>query len=259
MNLSLLLHFVRQDLVDRHAGSALGWLWTLIVPLANILIFTLVFSRIMGARLEMLGMESLGEYSYSVYLVTGLLAWNCFANTLVRITQVYHEKANLIGKVRLSLVSLPLYVLISETIVYVISMSFFAVFLILIDFQWTWHWLWLPLIFAVVMLLGFGLGLIFAVLSIFLHDVRELVGVITQFWFWMTPIVYVVNILPEAWLSLFAVNPIFHTTHALRDALILGAAPDLTPLFAVGAIGFVLLGIGLFITRKLERDIRDFL
>src|SRR5690606_1452611 len=89
VNPGLLLHFVRQDLVDRHAGSALGALWTLLLPLANILIFTLVFSRIMGARLEMLGMESLGPYSYSVYLVTGLLAWNCFANTLIRITQVF--------------------------------------------------------------------------------------------------------------------------------------------------------------------------
>src|SRR5690606_40571368 len=75
MSPALLLHFVRQDLVDRHAASALGALWTLLIPLANILIFTLVFSRLMGARLEMLGMQSLGAYSYSVYLVTGLLAW----------------------------------------------------------------------------------------------------------------------------------------------------------------------------------------
>src|SRR5690606_20456211 len=117
MNITLLLHFVRQDLVDRHAASALGALWTLLLPLVNILIFTLVFSRIMGARLEGMGVESLGRYGYSVYLVVGLLAWNCFAATLNRTTQVFHEKAALIGKVRMSLFSLPLYVLISETIV----------------------------------------------------------------------------------------------------------------------------------------------
>src|SRR5690606_9780429 len=187
MSPALLLHFVRQDLVDRHAASALGALWTLLIPLANILIFTLVFSRIMGARLEMLGMESLGAYSYSVYLVTGLLAWNCFANTLIRITQVFHEKANLIGKVRLSLFSLPLFVLVSETVVYLISMGFVVVFLWLIDFSWSWQWLWLPLIFAAQMVLAYGLGLICAVLSVFLRDIKEFVGVVTQFWFWMTP------------------------------------------------------------------------
>ncbi|MEA3299545.1 MAG: ABC transporter permease [Pseudomonadota bacterium] len=259
MNPGLLLHFVRQDLVDRHAGSALGALWTLLLPLANILIFTLVFSRIMGARLEMLGMESLGAYSYSVYLVTGLLAWNCFANTLIRITQVFHEKANLIGKVRLSLFSLPLFVLVSETVVYLISMGFFVVFLWLIDFSWSWQWLWLPLIFAAQMVLAYGLGLICAVLSVFLRDIKEFVGVVTQFWFWMTPIVYVTSVLPERWLPLFAMNPISHTTQALRDTLILGRAPDLATLAAVLGGGVLLVLIGLFIGGKLEKDIRDFL
>ena len=259
MNPGLLMHFVRQDLVDRHAGSALGAIWTLLLPLANILIFTLVFSRIMGARLEMLGLESLGPYSYSVYLVTGLLAWNCFANTITRITQVFHEKANLIGKVRLSLFSLPLFVLVSETIVYLISMGFFVVFLCLIDFTWSWHWLWLPLIFATQMLLAYGLGLIFAVLSVFLRDIKEFVGVVTQFWCWMTPIVYVVSILPERWLPLFALIPIYHTTKALRDTLILGQPPDIAILATVAGGAVLLLLGGLFLGRKLERDIRDFL
>lgn len=259
MNLHLLLHFVRQDLIDRHASSALGALWTLLLPLANILIFTLVFSSIMGMRLEGMGMESLGPYSYSVYLVTGLLAWLCFANTLTRITQVFHDKASLIVKVRLSLFTLPLYILISETIIYLISMTFFAIFLWLIDFQWSWYCLWLPLIFIVQQLLAYGIGLICAVLSVFLRDIKEAVGVITQFWFWLTPVVYVVTILPQRWLPLFEFNPVYHTTRAMRDALILGQTPDLTSLAVVAGAGLVLLACGLIIGKKLERDIRDFL
>jgi len=259
MNPHLLLHFVRQDLVGRHAASALGALWTLLLPLANILIFTLVFSRIMGARLEGMGMESLGTYSYSVYLVTGLLAWTCFANTLARITQVFHEKAGLIGKVRMSLFALPLYVLISETIVYLISMFFFVIFLWLIGFEWTIHWLWWPLIFAVQQLLAYSIGLICAVLSVFLRDIKELVAVATQLWFWMTPIVYVVTILPERWLPLFTFNPFYHVVKALRDALIVGQAPELASLGMIAALSAALLMAGLFIGKKLERDIRDFL
>ncbi|MDP1125251.1 hypothetical protein Q5O12_27370, partial [Klebsiella pneumoniae] len=64
MNLALLYHLTRQDLVDRYAGSILGAAWTFIMPLVNILIFTLIFSRIMGMRLGELGVE-LGQYSYS--------------------------------------------------------------------------------------------------------------------------------------------------------------------------------------------------
>jgi len=259
MNITLLLHFVRQDLIDRHAASALGALWTLLLPLANILIFTLVFSRIMGARLETLGMEYLGQYSYSVYLVCGLLAWNAFAATLTRITQVFQEKAGLITKVNISLFTLPLYVVVSETIVYLISMGFFVVFLLFIDFQWTLAWLWLPLIFAVQQVLAYGLGLLCAILSVFLRDIRELVTVVTQLWFWLTPIVYVLSILPERWTEIFTWNPIYHTTTAYRDTLILGQMPDLAALGWVLGLGLALLAGALWMGRQLERDIRDFL
>lgn len=259
MNFPLLLHFVRKDLIDKHAASALGALWTLLLPLSNILIFTLVFSRIMGMRLESMGMEYLGSYSYSVYLITGLLAWICFSSTMARITQVYHEKAGLITKARVSLFSLPLYVIISEAFVYLISMSFFVIFLLLIDFKWTLHWLWLPLIFLVQQLLAFGLGQIFAILSVFVRDVKDLVDVGTQFWFWMTPIVYTASIIPENWSLMFTLNPIYHTTKAMRDTLILGQAPNLLALGLVGLAGLVFLAIGFFLCRYLERDIRDFL
>ncbi len=259
MNLPLLLHFVRQDLIDRHAASALGALWTLLLPLSNILIFTLVFSRIMGMRLQTMEMEYLGNYSYSVYLVSGLLAWICFSSTLARITQVYHGKAGLITKVRVSLFSLPLYIIVSETIIYLISMGFFVIFLLLIDFKWSYHWFWLPIIFLVQQLLAFGLGLICAILSVFIRDVKELVNVVIQFWFWMTPIVYAFSIIPEKWSTLFLLNPIYHTTKALRDTLILGQSPDLAGLGMVFGCGLLLLLLGIILGRHLERDIRDFL
>ncbi len=259
MNFPLLLHFVRKDLIDRHAASALGALWTLLLPLSNILIFTLVFSRFMGMRLQTTEMEYLGNYSYSVYLVTGLLAWICFSSTLARITQVYHEKAGLITKARVNLFTLPLYVIMSEAVIYLISMGFFVIFLLLIDFKWTLQWLWLPVIFLIQQLLAFGLGLICAILSVFVRDIKELVNVGTQFWFWMTPIVYAVSIIPEEWSLIFILNPIYHTTKAMRDTLILGQSPDLTALGIVFMSGLLFLLLGFFLGRYLERDIRDFL
>lgn len=259
MNFPLLLHFVRQDLVDRHAASALGALWTLLLPLSNILIFTLVFSQIMGARLETMGMEYLGRFGYSVYLVTGLLAWICFSSTIARITSVYHEKAGLITKVRMSLFSLPIYVVISETLVYLISMGFFVIFLLLIDFTWNISWLWLPFVFLIQQILAYGLGLLFAILSVFLRDIKEIVNVGIQFWFWLTPIVYVSTIIPENFRAILAVNPIYHTTKAYRDILILGKNPDLIALGSVAMLGVLLLLSGLYLGKYLERDIRDFL
>lgn len=259
MNSSLTLHFVRQDLVDKHAGSALGWLWTLLLPLANILIFTLVFSRIMGARLGAMGMEYLGSYSYSVYLIAGLLAWTTFATTLNRTSKVFHEKGRLITKVRVSLFTLPLYIVISESIIYGVSMAFFAIFLLLVDFQWPVTWLWLPLIFALQQLFAYGLGLLLAIFSVFFRDIKNLVGIITQLWFWLTPIVYVIDILPEKWHSVLIFNPMYHSITAFRDTLIFGRNPNMESLLVLALLGAGTLALALFAGRHLEKDIRDFL
>ncbi|MDR9440918.1 MAG: ABC transporter permease [Halomonas sp.] len=258
MNLSLLYHLTRQDLVDSYAGSILGAAWTFIMPLVNILIFTLIFSRIMGMRLGEMGAE-LEQYSYSVYLVIGVLAWNLFANTLSRVTHVFHEKAAIIGKVNVSLFALPLYILFSELTVYVIASTFFIIFLLAIDFDFTWHWLWWPLILIVQQTLAYAIGIIFATLSVFIRDIKQFVGVLTQLWFWLTPIVYVINILPEKWKALFLLNPFFHIVNALRDSLMLHSHPALIPLVVLMAIALLLLAFGLWLGQRLERDIRDFI
>lgn len=258
MNVSLLYHLTRQDLVDRYAGSILGAAWTFIMPLVNILIFTLIFSRIMGMRLGEMGVE-LGQYSYSVYLVIGVLAWNLFANTLSRVTHVFHEKAAIIGKVNVSLFALPLYILFSEFVVYLIASGFFLIFLFAIGFEFTWHWLWWPVILIVQQTLAYAIGIIFATLSVFIRDIKQFVGVLTQLWFWLTPIVYVINILPEKWKPLFLLNPFFHIVNALRDAMMLQSNPALLPLALLMALAMVLLAFGLWLGQRLERDIRDFI
>lgn len=258
MNWNLILNFTRQDLIDRHSASMLGAAWTFILPLINILIFTLVFSNIMGMRLGGLG-QDLGRWGYSVYLVSGLLAWNCFAATLTRITQVFHEKAHLIGKVRMSLWSLPLYVVLSETVHYLIATSFFMIFLLSIGFEFSWNLLWWVPIFLCQQLLAYALGMACAILSVFMRDIKELVGVITQLWFWLTPIVYVAVILPASVQHLVMFNPFYHVVQAYRAALISGQTPNLNALGLLALTSLLLLSVSIWFGRKLERDIRDFL
>jgi lipopolysaccharide transport system permease protein len=212
----------------------------------------------MGMRLNSLG-AGLEKYSYSIYLITGLLAWNCFAATLTRVTQVFHEKASLIGKVRLSLWTLPLYVVFSETILYLISMLFFIIFLLIIGFKFSFTWFWWPIIFVCQQLLAYALGLISAVLSVFIRDIKEIIGIFIQLWFWMTPIAYVVTIIPEDYKIVFAFNPLYHLVEAYRSAMIYGQTPDLIFLSLLLLVSLALLCGTVFLGRKLERDIRDFL
>lgn len=157
MNNALLINLARQELVDRYAGSVLGSGWAILRPLVNILIFVLVFSKVMGARLALLGSPP-SEYSYSIYLVSGLLVWNAFSETILRITTVFQDKAALIGKIKLSLPQLPFFIITTEAVIYVLSMAFFAVFLLSIDYPVGWHWAWLLVIFLVQQVLAYALG-----------------------------------------------------------------------------------------------------
>lgn len=258
MKKALIYSFVKQDLVDRYSGSLLGGAWSFIMPLVNIMIFVLVFSKIMGARLEVLGGE-FSEYSYSIYLVTGILAWTAFANTISRVTNVFNEKASLIGKVNMSLAWLPVFVLITETIVFSLSYFFFLIFMLLIDFPLSPYLLLIPFVYVIQQLLAYAIGFICAVLGVFIRDIKELVGVVLQLMFWLTPIVYVINILPEGIQGWFKLNPVYHLIEAYRDLLMYQRLPDPGALVAICLFGAVLLACGIFLLRKLERDIRDFI
>jgi len=258
MNMALILNFARQDLKDRYAGSVLGGLWSFIMPLINILIFVLVFSNVMGAKLETFGVK-FSHYGYSIYLISGILAWNAFATTVVRMTNIFHEKRSLIGKVNLSLRTLPLYILITETFIFAISFGFFILFLLLIDFPLNRYWLLLPFLYMAQQLLAYALGFLLAILSVFIQDIRELTNVLMQLWFWLTPIVYVVNILPESIHVYYISNPMVHFIEAWRSIIISGQIPDLLPLTILVALALSLLGAGFWLMQRLERDIRDFI
>lgn len=212
----------------------------------------------MGARLSDLGVE-FSEYGYSIYLVPAVLAWSAFGNTLTRVTTVFQDKAGLIGKVSLSLRTLPLYILLSETVVFLISMSLFAIFLLLIGYPLSWMWLLLIPVYLVQQLLAYSLGFGAAVLGVFVRDVVELVRITVQLWFWLTPIVYVLDILPEETQGLLAWNPMTHFVTAFREVILYARVPDLAALSVLLGLGLVLLAMALFGFKRLEKDLRDFI
>ena len=255
MNVALLLQITRQDLVDRYAGSLLGGLWTFIQPLVNMLVFILVFSRVMSARLPDLG----GAYSYSIYLISGLLGWVAFSSTLTRTTTVFLDQASLIKKVRISLWSFPLSIILSDTIVFVISLFFFLVFLALVSHPLTTNIAWLPLVFVIQQAFAYSLGLIFASFTVFFRDIKESVSVLVQLWFWMTPIVYVASILSEQTQYYLKLNPMYSVIDAYHSILLLGEPPAVTRLIWLAAMVALLIVLSGWVLRRLESDIRDLL
>ncbi|MGF1526009.1 MAG: ABC transporter permease [Candidatus Competibacterales bacterium] len=255
MNVPLLLTFARQDLVDRYAGSLLGAGWTFLHPLAQILIFVAIFSGLMGARLP----GSDATYGYSIYLVSGLIAWLAFANTVTRTCDVFAAKGGILRKVPVPLMHLPLYIVLSESVIYIISLSLFGAFLLAIGQGPTPAVVLLPFVFALQQLFAYALGLWVAMLGVFFKDLRELVTVLLQFWFWFTPIVYVDTILPPWASALLVYNPANAFISAYHAMFIPGETVAIAPLVALVVVvqGLLMAAYGAF--RKLEKDLRDFL
>nr|WP_298410272.1 ABC transporter permease [uncultured Halomonas sp.] len=255
-SIPVILHLARQDLIDRHSGSLLGATWTFIGPLVNILVFVLVFSRIMGAKLEGFGAE-IDQYSYSIYLICGVLAWTAFANSLARITNLFRDQSNLVTKVNISLPALPLAVLLAETIVYIISMCFFIGFLVLIGFPITLYWLGVPLVFALQCISVYAVGLGLAVMAVYLKDIKEVVAVVLQVWFWITPIVYVPEIIPPWALPWMQLNPFYTLVNSYRDLIMYQRLPDLSHIALFALVTAGVLSLSLWLLGRTERDLRD--
>ncbi|MCM5704931.1 ABC transporter permease [Larsenimonas salina] len=255
-SLPVILHLTRQDLIERHTGSALGATWTFIAPLVNILVFVLVFSRIMGARLEGFGVD-IDQYAYSIYLISGVLAWTAFANGIARITNLFRDHRHLVTKVNLSLFAMPLSVILAEAIVYAISMAFFIGFLLIIGFPLSFYFLLVPAVFLLQCLFVYSLGLGLAILSIYLKDVKEVVAVVLQVWFWVTPIVYVTDILPSWVMHWMHFNPFFTLVESYRSLIMLHKVPDLLPIFLFTLATLFVLGLSVWLLKRTERDLRD--
>lgn len=256
MTPALLWSFARQELVDRYAGSALGFAWAFLQPLVTLFIFVVIFGQVMAARLP--GLSS--TYGYSIYLVAGMLPWLAFANTLTRTSSVFVDKKGILSKVGLSLPMLPIFIVVAECVTFLIAMLLFIGFLLLAGFPLKAEILILPWVFLIQQMFALGLGMILAVLNVFLRDVREFVGILMQIWFWMTPIVWTPQIVSGelyAWLA--RINPMVTVLEAYHGMYLPGQTPDYLALMPIAVLAVLCLAAGYLFVKRLEKDIRDFL
>lgn len=249
------LLFTRQALIDPYRGNAFGVAWLYVQPLVMILIYTLVFSRFMGSRLS--GVSSV--YAYSLYLVPGLLLWTAFTNTVNGMAGIYQSKAYIIRKIPVNLLVMPLYVPLVEAVNFAVAAVIFALFCCLVGHTPGVAWLLLVPICFSILVLAYALGLILAGLSPFLPDLRPLTSIVLQLAFWLTPIVYVPDILPPWAAALLRFHPLYWGIRQAQNIVLYGKAADLNQWIALTAIGCVLLGLAARGVRSLEKDIRDLL
>ncbi len=243
------------DLRQRYAGSMFGMLWNVFNPLAQILVYTFVFSQVMAARLPELN----SNYAFAIYLCAGLLPWISFSETILRGSSSLLENSTYLKKLPIPEQIFVAQTTVSSTLSLGISMVLLFIINFLIGGQFGYGWLSLPLVLLLFQGLAFGIALTMSCLIVFFRDIGQLLGIIMQIWMWMTPIVYVKEILPTSFQKLMVFNPIYPYIEALHDVIVFGKLPEAEIWLYMVMITFVFLIIGTLTINKLRKEIRDVL
>jgi lipopolysaccharide transport system permease protein len=253
-----ILESARRELKLKYNGSIIGLFWTLLNPLSMIVLYTIVFSQIMGDRIG----GSNRDYSYSAHLCIGIMAWTLFQRITDGMMTMFLQNANLIKKARFPRVCLPILVTISAMVDFVAMFCLFMVFLLIFDRLPGLEILSFLPILAILTAFAAGLGVTLGVLNVFFRDTEQVFRVVAQFWFWLTPIVYPLAILPDIARDFASLNPLTPLVIGMQDALMGGQGahwqgPQWQGLVvpAVLAVAFCLLGGYLF--RRHSDDIAD--
>lgn len=237
----------------RFARSRLGAAWIILNPLALVAIYALVLSSVLAAKLP--GIQH--PFSFAIYLTAGILAWTLFTDILTRCLTLFIENANLLKKVVFPRISLPLIVAAVALIDNLLLLL--AIFII---FGLVGHWpgaqiAWLPVLVLLNLGLSLALGLILGCLNVFVRDIGQALPIVLQFGFWLTPIVYVADILPPPLRQILAFNPLFPLVTAYQDVMVFNRAPQLDGLILLGISVLVLLALALFIFRRAGSEMVD--
>ena len=248
-----ILASVKRDFVSRYLGTQLGFFWAIAQPLALILIYTLVFARIMKPALP--GHES--PFAYSIYLCAGIVIWQLFSDLLNRSVGVFVHNANLLKKVNLPKLALPIVATLSALSNFAVVVLLFMGFLLAIGAFPGASILALVPLLVLVVAFAVGLGVLLGTINVFYRDVEQATTMLLQFWFWLTPIVYPGRTLPDFVASALAWNPMWPVVHFAQTIFVEDRVPPWSPLAYPALVAIALLLLGLFAFRKLSGEIVD--
>jgi len=246
---------VRNELISRFSRSKLGGLWTILNPLSQVLIYALILSNVLRAKLP--GIDS--QYAYAIYLMAGILGFTLFSEIVGRCLNIFIEYGNLIKKMSFPRVTLPAIAIgscvINNLFLFISMLGIFA----LLGHQFNMAMLWLVPLTLVVIVFSLGIGLILGVMNVFLRDIGQVIPIILQMLFWFTPIVYPVTIIPEAYRHWLNLNPMYPISDAYQQILVYGNIPQWGGVLIILGVGVILSIVGLFMFRRSSAEMVDVL
>lgn len=238
-----------RDLRAQYVGSVFGILWAVINPLAEVFIYSIIFGTIFKSTAP----QEYHTKSFVLFLFGGLVPWQFFAQSINTSSGVILNNKNLVTKA----VGFPSEVLVivntvSGLITQLISV---ALLLAIVGIYQGGLFPATPVILVYLFLaavFSVGLGWIISSLNVFLRDISKIIGVIMMGWLFFTPIFYAPNLIPEKYVWLVRLNPMYYMVEGYRQALFTGSVLPLRDLFYFAVVSFITLGVGGIFYRKLK-------
>lgn len=251
-HLFLLKELVKRDFQGRYAGSALGFLWSLIQPLWLLLLFSFVFAGVLKVTLAGERTESFG-----VFLFAGLLPWMAIHEGVLRGATSITDSAQLVKKLSFPSEVLVVAVALAALLHEAIALGLFVVVLAVRGELSLGSLPWLLLAVPLQLALTLGLGLLLASANVFFRDTAQILAMLFNAWFYLTPIVYPKEWVPERWSFLIEWNPLTHLVDLYRHALLGGDQVDLAGLGLLFGGCVVVVSLGSWLFRVLEPEFVD--
>lgn len=250
---SFILGSIKREFQTKYRNSLLGAMWNVLNPLAMIVIYTVIFSQIMQAKLP--GVDH--SFAYSIYLCAGILSWGLFSEIISRSQVMFVDNGNMLKKINFPRICIPTIIVGSSLLNFFIVSFIFFIFLLISGFFPGWVVLSLVPVIAVLIVFSVGLGLTIGVLNVFFSDVGQFFGIFLQFWFWLTPIVYSATILPENFRGLIEYNPLSGVVMACQTVLVKGELPNWYGILPAAIIGMLLCIFGMRLFQKRAAEMVD--
>ena len=211
---SLIQTLVTRELKARYRGSILGFFWSFVNPLLLLLVYTFVFSVVLP------GFRGIDIEPYAVFLFCGLLPWTWFSSSLLESANSLILNGNLIKKVLFPAEVLPVVAVVSNMVHFFLALPILAAFLLFYRVPPSLTELvWFPVLILVQLVLALGLGLALAALTVHFRDIKDLLGNLLTLWFFATPIIYPMSLVPEGGKVLMNLNPFAHLAISYQEIL----------------------------------------
>ena len=254
-DLELLLILAKRDISVRYKQTFLGIIWAIIKPLVTMSVFLFAFKNVSNIK-------DLGGYPIQLVIFSGVLFWNFFANAFQFSSNSILTNSNLISKVYFPRIIIPISALSVPFIDFIIGFIIYLILSLSLNYPISYQIMYLPIVFLFLSLFSLGLGLIFSSFAIKHRDFLQIIPLIVQYGFFVTPIIYTSNeLISKSWFQYYLyINPLVGLVEFFSFSLIRGYhILTFYDFFISSMISIVVFILGLYIFKHKEDTFVDHL